>query len=345
LFRTIAPTPLRPSAPVPPGVAGNWVCFTSFAHRGSGPAQAGPNWVCFAQSARAGRRQGTAGGASQRNSVSNPQSQIGNRRIGFVSHDRTHAPRLPDPVPPALPGVGFVSHILPSAAPAARAHSRALGRNWVCFAQFAPQGLSHPRPSPGARPKLALFRTMSPLDVPSPRFPILLKFGFVLRNWPSGSRSGCSELGSFCTFCSPGSRPRGGIGFVSRNRPSSAEAPSHPAPPGLASFRTNLHHRGTETEPSHLLRRTRDFLRDLGVSVVNSLRLAGEQRAASHWSWQTRRVPDPADRRGCLRGRPYLLYRRLSMPVCCAKTKNPTEILFPDRLSPEDREKAGDCRP
>jgi len=68
-------------------------------------------------------------------------------------------------------------------APAARAHSRALGRNWVRFAQFpsshAPQASSHPAP-PG---KLGLFRTIGP---------------FLARRPPDVPS--CPSLALFCTF-------------------------------------------------------------------------------------------------------------------------------------------------
>ena len=72
--------------------------------------------------------------------------------------------------------------------------------------------------------------------------------------------------------------------------------------------------------------------------MVRSLRLAGGQRSALHWSCQTRGVPDFARRCGRLRRRPHLIRRRFPMPVCCAKIENTAEILH-RRISPAQRAK------
>jgi hypothetical protein len=175
----------RPSGHVPPGVAGNWLCFADpvrrahttqiffckdfssnsaltkigFVWRRSPtaprppspvPAAVAGNWLCFAQApARAG------GGRS----VPNPQSAIRNRRIGFV---------LPRPIGCPIHHNPFPAKHLPFFLPR---------RELALFVQL-PLAQGQER---GARPhrELGLFGAFAPR--PPPR------------------RHG-QELGSFCTF-------------------------------------------------------------------------------------------------------------------------------------------------
>jgi hypothetical protein len=130
----------RPWGLVPPGPAGNWVRFASFALRGPSPAQGGPDWVRFARLI--------------------PSVPALPSRIGFV----LHISPLQGPSPPAewanwVCFVSFARRGLPALA--ARAHFWALGRNWVRFAH------SPLVPEPRLRPKLGSFCAF----VPRPRRP------------------------------------------------------------------------------------------------------------------------------------------------------------------------------
>jgi hypothetical protein len=111
----------RPSGPVPPGTAGNWVRFARFDARRRYPASRPasisghqvPNWVCFARYASDWK-----GGIMEYWNV----GHLGSPEIGFVLHDSSPCQRsVPNPQsamlsPPAATGgrnreIGFVLRI------------------------------------------------------------------------------------------------------------------------------------------------------------------------------------------------------------------------------------------
>ncbi len=142
---------------------------------------------------------------------------------------RTFVPRPPGRVPPGRAGIGFVLRISLSGPPADQP-------NWVRF-ERSPLGSSwvgRPRPAPSSG-QLASFCTFdapnwlrlaaSPLaGTPSPRYPTLPKFGFVLRH--SASRHARTP-GNWVRFA----QSPLGSSWVGRPRPT-------PSSGQLASFRT-----------------------------------------------------------------------------------------------------------
>jgi hypothetical protein len=296
-------------------------------------------------------------------------------------------------LPPGRAGIGFVSHILLSGALADR-------RNWVRFAQspragrrqgtagWASRRNSVSNPQSG---KLASFRTIGLPDTPSPRYPILPKFGLVLRNCAPGPRSGCSKLGSFCTFCprrprppapipareklglfcilrprgsgaaglSPIRNPKSAIGKLGSFCTFSLSARSGPSAgsAGLVSFgafeptcsccdaknkksRSPWGHRGSVATRGDRRRKNRRTGERSFAPAARSpsapsrappatrdldSRLRGSDNAGLHVFSLSGGHHGAGGRPR--RGWPYLLYRRLSRPVCCAKTKNQAEIL------------------
>ncbi len=128
--------------------------------------------------------------------------------------------RQPKPEGLAAPGLVGIRQRTPSPSRRSRPGKLALFRTtrgpWnIGMMESWNAGIS--RPALGS-PKLGLFCATDPRlatrpsgigfvshhwtlpDPPSPRCPILPKFGFVLRNWSSGSRSGCSKLALFRTI-------------------------------------------------------------------------------------------------------------------------------------------------
>jgi hypothetical protein len=195
-------------------------------------------FVSHNRPARAGGRGPQAGRpAATPYPICNPQSAI--EELGsFCTFDstklglfRTIAPRPPTrPVPPGRAGIGFVSHILLWTAPAPRIRRPPDGPSHPGLASFCrfrpawarggwfvlnPQSEIRNRDTASVPRfgQLGSFCTIGfvshgwPPAASSPRYPILPKFGLVLRNCAPGPRSGCSKLGSFCTFCPRRPRP------------------------------------------------------------------------------------------------------------------------------------------
>jgi hypothetical protein len=118
--------------------------------------------------------------------------------IGFVLHSRPSSPRRCPPKSALFPEAGHrgdVAHLPPSLRPrprdwvcfvsSARRGPAQTGPNWLCFASFASRDVALPKPGrigfvlpdwPQVSDKF--------LATPSPRCPILPKFGFVLHILP-----------------------------------------------------------------------------------------------------------------------------------------------------------------
>ena len=141
-----------------------------------------------------------------------------------------------------------------------------------------------------------------------------------------------AKLGSFCTIgCSGGLRP-----FSCARRQLVSFRTSHFSRLGFVSQefsppRHREHGAGAELSPAMNWEFSLGSRCLFAVGATHAsplrLRLAGGQRAALHWLRRTRKVPDPANRRGHRCRRPSFCYRRFSMSVCCAKIKNQAEIL------------------
>jgi hypothetical protein len=158
---------------------------------------------------------------------------------------------------------------------------------------------------------------------PLPTYPILPKFGFVSHIYRLAGTPAGPNWVRFARLVLQ-------IGFVSHIRPTELAlfcAVGSATKLGLfvqRAARRKCTVRSLETWPSPRA--------NSGLSL-RSRCLCGEiiasrrrTKSALHWSRQTRTVPDPANSGGCVCRRPYLSYRRLSIPVCCAKITNSAEI-------------------
>jgi hypothetical protein len=214
LFRTLAPGGIG-GDDLPPRAhcwapAGNWLCFAQPANPPKlglfcaigvpDPGRASPNWLCFSTPLAIQFSHNLIPGRQL------PSIRFLPKLALFCTIDPRSDPGRETPgrragVPPQIcpqsaignPEIGFVSHSLPSRAPADRP-------NWVRFAQSAcwsqagwrrigfvshgwlrPIGfVLHNRPPSGpARQGIGFVSHHRPPDTPSPRCPIPPKFGFV----------------------------------------------------------------------------------------------------------------------------------------------------------------------